>query len=332
LTDDDINEIADGTTDNDSEYEDLILAVVPAEFSCNQAGTNVPVMVVVTDLRANSDTCYTTVQVSDAIQPEITCRNTTLTLDDYGLATLNISDVYSSATDGCGIQLVTASKTTFNCQDLGSQIIQVTATDNNNNSQTCNATVYVNDYLSPVFESVGNQVVTAADGACTASIIYPRIYASDNCGSVDIQHFEGLGENGIFPAGITVERWVAIDGSGNSDTLRFEIQVLTNPAKPGFDTLAVVETLEDSDWISVHLTHVYDGLDCEDSSLEFSLQLENELLFDRHQFNYITGKDSALLELLPAPDAFGETKAVITVRNAETNLEHSDTLTLRITR
>ncbi|NCB06935.1 MAG: T9SS type A sorting domain-containing protein, partial [Bacteroidia bacterium] len=167
--------------------------------------------------------------------------------------------------------------------------------------------------------------------ACTASVIYPRISAFDNCGNVDIQLFEGLGENGIFPAGTTVERWVATDGSGNSDTLRFEIQVLTNPAKPAFDTLAVVETLEDSDWISVHLTHIYDGLDCEDSPLEFSLQPENELLFDTCQFYYVTGNDSALLLMLPAPDAFGDTKAVIKVTNPETGLEYSDTLIIRIT-
>ena len=119
---------------------------------------------------------------------------------------------------------------------------------------------------------------------------------------------EGLGPDVEFPVGITTERWVATDNSGNTDTLTFIVEVQGEAAaSPGFDSIANLVFDEDQDPITIQLTGIYDGSDCEVYALDFTLAQTNSSLIDSYDFNYSNNEDFGTLELHPAKDANGET-------------------------
>ena len=159
----------------------------PASGSFFEVGTT-PVTVVVTDIHGNSSTNTFHVTVNDAEPPVIVTNLITITLDASGGYTLTASDVANLVTgssDNCGIASTNASRSTFSCDDVGTQTVQVTLTDVHGNSYTANATVIVRDITPPVvvvhpitvtLDGSGNYTLTASDVANLMA------GSSDNCG------------------------------------------------------------------------------------------------------------------------------------------------------
>lgn len=114
-------------------------------FTCNDLGENL-VTLTVTDQSGNSSECIAIVTVEDNIQPLITCKNVVINLQIAGLPadTLTISQL-ATATDNCAGLTITASQLIFDCSDLGLNTVLMTATDADNNSAVCQATVTVRD-------------------------------------------------------------------------------------------------------------------------------------------------------------------------------------------
>jgi hypothetical protein len=83
-----------------------------------------------------------TITVTDITPPTAKCKNTTITLSG-GVASIMDSDVDDISTDNCGIQSMTISQVSFNCNDIGNNPVTITVTDNHNNSSTCVANVNV---------------------------------------------------------------------------------------------------------------------------------------------------------------------------------------------
>ncbi|GLR16003.1 autotransporter outer membrane beta-barrel domain-containing protein [Portibacter lacus] len=90
-----------------------------------------------------SDQCNTSVTVNDDILPIVTCTSPIIFLDENNMATITAADLTSSITDECGILGTTLSQSSFDDNDLGPQMITVTATDNNGNMGTCVASATV---------------------------------------------------------------------------------------------------------------------------------------------------------------------------------------------
>jgi hypothetical protein len=327
----DIQQLTAGTTDNETTYEDLTFQVVPGTFSCEMAGTTVPILITATDQRGNSSSANSSVMVTDQTPPEIFCKDTELLLDEDGLAELNVTDVYFSIHDACGILTVTAGKTSFDSSDLGNQGILVTATDKNNNKSTCIASVTVTDLLPPQFTPIENLVFTPEEGSCESTLDYPAIQVTDNCGVKDLSLIQGMGPDAVFPVGKSIERWVAVDASGNSDTISFEIMVMNNPAAPAMNKVADIEMPEDSEDFTFMLSNIDDGSLCAVYSLDFSLSFDKPDLLQSYRFSFHPGEDSAQLHLQPAKNVSGETRAIITVINPETGKQYSDTFNIHIT-
>jgi len=179
------------------------------------------------------------------------------------------------------------------------------------------------DTIAPAFRPVADVSVSPPAGKCKTTINYPEILATDNCTVTSLFRYEGLGPDGEFPVGITTERWVAVDFSGNSDTLSFEVIVSDNPVTPGINPIADIQIPEDADWYPVLLTGVFDGSDCKNYPLEFSLSLDNDHLIGSSLIEYSNGEEVATLRLLPAKNAHGETRAVLSVTNTNTGLQHT---------
>jgi hypothetical protein len=330
LTLSDIQHITEGTSDDNTAPDDLTITAVPNTFLCLMAGTSVQVTVTANDLRGNSSSASTTVSVIDQTPPDIACKNVNVQLDENGQAEIDVSALYTFADDACGIFSVTAEKTVFSSNDLGSHSVSVTAADLHNNIKTCSALVTITDMLPPRFNTVGDLVITISEGMCEAEVDYPVLQATDNSGMTDVYLIDGRGPGSFFPVGISVEQWVAVDASGNSDTLSFEVVVNEILTAPSFDKITEIEMEEDHDGYLFTLKNISDGSDCKNFPLQFEFRCGNADLLQSYQFNYVPGNDFAQLLLIPAKDEWGETGAIITIVNAETETQYSDTFNLRV--
>ncbi|MGC9352703.1 MAG: T9SS type A sorting domain-containing protein [Mariniphaga sp.] len=327
----DMENIAAGSSDAHTAFADLILSVTPDAFTCADAGNDVDVMVIVTNEDNYSDTCYTTVSVEDNIAPQVDCHDLEVYLGEKGEAFIDVNKIYSDAYDACGIKNIKTSREVFTCDDLGYNYFSVSVTDFNQNKTSCLNILAVFDTIRPVFGTVDDIEVAAPEGECKTTIDYPEIPAGDNCGVENLFLYEGLGPDGEFPVGTTTERWVAVDASGNSDTLTFEVKISDTPSAPGLDVIPDVEVEEDADWVTVTVTGISDGSECEEYPLGFIFSAENDQLIASYQTEYVTGEEVAYLKLLPSPDATGESNATLTVTNSETGQETGIDFILRIT-
>ncbi|WP_221405517.1 collagen-binding domain-containing protein [Roseivirga ehrenbergii] len=128
------------------------MTVDKTSFDCNDLG-NKTVTLTGTDASGNSASATATVTVIDNIAPVITVNNNiTVEVDENGSATITQSQVVTSVgDDNCGSVNITISKTSFDCTDLGTNTITVTATDASGNVTTKTVTVTVVDSSAPVF-------------------------------------------------------------------------------------------------------------------------------------------------------------------------------------
>ncbi len=118
-------------------------------FDCNDAGQNI-VTVTVTDQSGNVTTETAVVNVIDATKPEVKAKNITVELDENGIATITPEDMNDGSYDSCGSINLTLSKTTFNCEEIGNNVVTLIGTDGNGNTETDNAIVTVVDNSAPV--------------------------------------------------------------------------------------------------------------------------------------------------------------------------------------
>ncbi len=118
--------------------------VSPKNFTCADVGDNT-VTLVVTDIYNNAGTCTATVTVEDNIPPEAVCKDITVYLEKNGSVLVTGDMVDNGSSDICGIKSFILDKMTFTCDDLGSNPVVLTVTDNNDNTDTCHAIIFVED-------------------------------------------------------------------------------------------------------------------------------------------------------------------------------------------
>ena len=154
----------------------------------------------VTDGAGLIATCNQNVTVIDNINPIALCIDITIPLisvppSNLGIATASIvpGDIDNGSSDNCGIASLVLDKTTFDCNDIGDNTVQLTVTDINGNSSTCNATVTVTD-ASPsasVFISAsetffcdgGTSTFTAVPGGTYGTPVYQWQVNGGNVGT-----------------------------------------------------------------------------------------------------------------------------------------------------
>ena len=212
-------DIDGGSTDNCS----LALSADITSFTCANAGAN-SVVLTAMDPSGNTSSCTSTVTVLDTISPTASCQNSTIYLDGSGTASIVAADIDAVSTDNCGIPLVSASITSFDCSNIGANTVTLTATDASGNTSLCTSTVTVLDTISPTIvcqditvylDATGNTSITGSDldGGST-----------DNCGTpsfgVDISAFT------CAMTGANTVLLTATDAAGNSSTCTSTVTVM----------------------------------------------------------------------------------------------------------
>ncbi len=211
--------------------------VTLAQISGLPSGSLFPVGVttnsfVATDSSGNTDTCSFTVSVTDTNSLTINCPANVTAYT--GAGTCNSTVTYSSptATVTCGSASITqiAGLPSGSSFPFGVTTNTFIATDTFGNADTCSFTVTVLDTISPTVTCPGDLTVSADTGGCTAIVNYAAVTTNDNCGVVNINQIAGLASGSTFPAGSTVNTFIATDSSGNTDTCSFTVTVIDSIA------------------------------------------------------------------------------------------------------
>jgi hypothetical protein len=166
----------------------------------------------------------------DEVAPFITCTDETIQISLDQSGSINVTEIILSlisATDECDDDVsFDLSQFVFNCSDIGTNEITITATDDSDNSSTCEITVIIEDKLSPTISCSGVNVSLEInqDGLAVIGDSYlEHIDATDECGiesySIDQDAFncDQLGINTVIVS--------VIDVNGNSSqcTLMYNI-------------------------------------------------------------------------------------------------------------
>jgi hypothetical protein len=124
------------------------LTLDQSSFDCQHMGVNTVTMTV-TDSSANVASCQAQVWLADTTSPIANCIDLFYPLDAMGLGTVIPSGVDNGSQDACGILSLSLSPNTFDCGDLGPQLVSLTVTDNNLNTSSCSATITIADTTAP---------------------------------------------------------------------------------------------------------------------------------------------------------------------------------------
>ena len=194
----------------------------------------------VTDGSGNTTTCTFTVTVIDSTPPTLTCvtnqfRNTGPASCNYTSSGAEFDPIATG--DNCSVALIknnlnglsTLSGYVFSA---GTTNVTWTVTDGSGNTTSCAYTVTVHSNHPPVIVCLADIAVSNDSGQCGAVVNYVKPVASDICnGPVSVSQIKGLASGSLFPPGQTINTFVAVDSSGNSDTCSFKVTV-TDTEKP----------------------------------------------------------------------------------------------------
>ncbi|MFA9372433.1 MAG: beta strand repeat-containing protein, partial [Labilibaculum antarcticum] len=177
-----------------------------------------------------TESSIVTIIEDDSVAPTAVCQALTIQLDASGNASISASQIDNGSSDNCGSVTLSASKTTFDCSNVGGNLVTLTVTDNNSQVSTCTTTVTVQDVTNPVVPTLA-----AVTGECDATAVAPT--TTDACaGTITGTTTDALTYNTQGTHTIT---WTFDDGNGNSINVDQDVVIndITNPVVP---TLAAV--------------------------------------------------------------------------------------------
>ncbi|GAP69379.1 protein containing PKD repeat [Bacteroidales bacterium 6E] len=177
-----------------------------------------------TDAAGNGPaTCSFDVTVTDNVQPSAVCQDITVQLNASGTLSITASDIDNGSSDNCGTVTLSIDKQDFGCADVGTNTVILTVTDASGNTNTCEATVTVEDKIAPV--ALCKNIIVQLDASGSVSITPEDVDngSSDNCGAVtlslDKQDFD------CDDAGTNTVILTVTDQNGNTSTCTATITV-----------------------------------------------------------------------------------------------------------
>lgn len=196
-------------------------------FNCGNIGANT-VTLTVRDAAGNTSTATSTVTIADNLAPVALTKNISVNLNASGSATITPEMVNNGSTDNCGITVMTLSKTSFSCSDVGDNTVTLTLKDAAGNTSTATAAVSVVDNIAPNALAKNITVNLTASGTATITAAMVDNGSTDNCTiterSLSQSSFacSDVGENTVT---LTIT-----DASGNTSTATAVVTVVDNLA------------------------------------------------------------------------------------------------------
>ncbi|NRA52413.1 MAG: hypothetical protein HRU12_25070, partial [Phaeodactylibacter sp.] len=203
------------------------LALDITSFGCDQVGIN-PVVLTVTDVNGNVDSCTAIITVEDNTAPEALCQAVTVQLDGTGTGVLNPADMDAGSSDACGIANLSVSQGTFSCEEVGTTLITLTVTDVNGNLDSCTALITIEDNVVPIALCQDAVVQLNADGV---GLLSPADVDGGSGGACGVDNLV-LSEDTFDCAdlGPNFVTLIVIDINGNASTCLSTVTVEDNVA------------------------------------------------------------------------------------------------------
>jgi hypothetical protein len=166
-----------------------------------------------------------TILIKDTIPPVINSSVQTVFLDASGEVTVNPGIFNDGISDNSLIYSLSLSQTVFDCDDIDTNSLTLTATDNYNNSSSVEVTLIVEDKISPIVIAQNAIVSIDATGTATLNVNDINNGSHDNC-SIDLS----LSQTNFTCADIGIHNIYlnGTDASGNTGTDIAQITVVDN--------------------------------------------------------------------------------------------------------
>jgi hypothetical protein len=155
------------------------------------------------------------------LPPKALCQNRTVQTNPGVCTAANVSiDAGSFDTGGGAVTLAQSPASPY---PLGSTLVTLTATDSDNLSDSCQATITVVDAEAPVLSNVPAPIKVEQTALAGTPVVVPLPTATDNCGGVVTVTSDAPA---VFPLGVTTVTFTAKDASGNTATATTTVTVV----------------------------------------------------------------------------------------------------------
>ncbi|MCP4581777.1 MAG: HYR domain-containing protein [candidate division Zixibacteria bacterium] len=198
----------------------VYINATPPSGSFFDMGTT-PVEVITSDIAGNADTCFFNVNVIDIVPPDVTCPSDITVNNDPGECGAVVAFT-ADATDNCSSVTISSNPPSGSLFAVGVNPVEVIATDDYGNTDTCYFNVTVNDIELPVPGCPADIVASNDPGQCGATVTF-ALNPSDNCPDVNVAANPPSGS--FFPIGLSQVEVIATDAAGNADTCDFSVSV-----------------------------------------------------------------------------------------------------------
>lgn len=181
----DVDRVDAGSTDNIGVVSRTLSQY---DFDCSDVGVN-QVLLTISDAAGNETVVTSNITIRDQTAPVLQLKDITVSLSDNGIAEITASDVDDGSADACGLVALSLDRTTFSCADIGSNSINVTATDANGLETTGTVLVTIVDAVPVIVpRNITVDLDEARDGQGKVSITSEDIVESivDNCGTASL--------------------------------------------------------------------------------------------------------------------------------------------------
>lgn len=178
-----------------------------------------------TDTSGNTGTCTVDVTLEDQTDPQILACASDQTVPIGAGCAATVPDLLPGviADDNCGTPTLSQSPTA-GTSISGDTLVTITATDSSGNTDTCTATVFIDDTTPPTITDCADNTTVDLDGACEALVpdLTTQVTATDNCG---IQGVTQLPLAGTTITSATVVTLTVTDTAGNTSTCNATVSV-----------------------------------------------------------------------------------------------------------
>ncbi len=288
---------------NDNSYDECgiqSLEVDPEDFTCAEFGDNT-VVLTVTDFSNLSDTCSAQVKVKDLLPPTCVTKDITVFLDESGTVDIMSSDIDDGSADNCSDIILMAEPMSFDCEDLGDNLVELTVTDIMDNMTTCSATVTVKDTIAPDCNAASTIVYLDGNGEAVITPGDINNGSLDNCDipeiSVDPSRFD------CSQAGQDVEVTLTLtDVAGNTTICTADVSVLDTISPDAVCRVDIEVFLDQDGLASITVDSIDSGSG--DNCPGFGLEIDQDA--------FVCSDTGSNLVTLLVTDASGNTDACTT--------------------
>ena len=255
-----------------------------------------------------SDTVLVT--ITENLPPNIVCNPINIVLHENGRYALTKADL-KALSEGTTDDVTPEDKIrtiawplAFGCNNVGDSVqVDVFTFDEDGNKSHCWVYCTVIDPNELIADTIDDVEITVNAGICETKINYPEITTSSPCAMTEL--VEGLGPDGMFPLGTTVEKWKVYNTSGDTIEVSFNVTITATNGLPTFDALADVSVNEDAPAVNIPLTGISYGADCAPQTVTVAATSSNTLLVTNVVINYNSPDTNGSIDLTIAPDMSG---------------------------